>query len=215
MPTHPDDLALVERIVGGDEEAAEAFGRQYQKRFAYLARCAGVPRQDCEDVAQEVWLAAIGQMRRNKFHGESGLGTWLDGIAQHKIADYWRARARANRFAPIASPEQADDAPASEDIVEAAPGNLETGVDYHLVLQVREALERMPPPERALLLLKLLEGYTIEEISRATGLTVNQVGGRLFRAEERFRRLLRGEPAGHRRAASSRRLKKGGLASEQ
>jgi hypothetical protein len=27
MTTHPDDLALVGRIVGGDEEAAEAFGR--------------------------------------------------------------------------------------------------------------------------------------------------------------------------------------------
>ncbi|MGH9848471.1 MAG: RNA polymerase sigma factor [Blastocatellia bacterium] len=62
MTTHPDDLALVERIVGGDEEAAEAFGCQYQKRLAYLARRAGVPRQDCEDVAQEVWLAAVGQI---------------------------------------------------------------------------------------------------------------------------------------------------------
>ncbi len=215
MPTHPDDLALVERIVGGDEEAAEAFGRQYQKRFAYLARRGGVPGQDCEDVAQEVWLAAIGQMRGNKFRGESGLGTWLDGIAQHKIADYWRARARTNRFAPIASPEQADDATASEEMVEAAPHNLETEAEYHLVLQVREALERMPAPERALLLLKLLEGFTIEEISRATGLTVNQVSGRLFRAEERFRRLLRGETISSRRASPSRRLKKGGLASEQ
>jgi RNA polymerase sigma-70 factor (ECF subfamily) len=164
-------------------------------------------------VAQEVYLAAIGQMRRNKFRGESGLGTWLDRIAQRKIADYWRSRARADRSASIASPDQADDAMPSEDMVEAAPHNLESEVG--LVLQVREALERMPPPERALLLLKLLEGFTIEEISRATGLTANQVSGRLFRAEERFRRLLRGEPASGRRAASSRRLKKGGLASEQ
>jgi len=215
MPTHPDDLALVERIVGGDEEAAEAFGQQYQKRFAYLARRAGVPWQDCEDVGQEVWLAAIGQMRREKFRGESGLGTWLDGIAQRKIADYWRSRARAGRFAPIALQDQSDDASASEDILETAPHNLRSEVDYHLVLQVRETLKRMPPPERALLLLKLLEGYTIEEISRATGLTVNQVGGRLFRAEERFRRLLRGETISRRRASPSRRLKKGDQASEQ
>jgi RNA polymerase sigma-70 factor (ECF subfamily) len=214
MTTHPDDLALVERIVGGDEEAAEAFGRQYQKRFAYLARRRGVPQQDCEDVAQEVYLAAIGQMRGDKFRGESGLGTWLDGIAQRKIADYWRSRARDGRFAPIASPNQADDATGSEEMTEAAPHQLKSEVEYHLVLQVREALERMPPPERALLLLKLLEGYTIEEISRATGLTVNQVSGRLFRAEERFRHLLRGETSGRRLAASSRRLKKGGLASE-
>lgn len=164
MTTHPDDLALVERIVG-DEEAAEAFGRQYQKRFAYLAWRAGVPRQDCEGVAQEVYLAAIGQMRRNKFRGESGLGTWLDGIAQRKIADYWRSRTRTNRFASIASPDQADDATASEEMVEAVPHHLGSEVEYHLVLQVREALGRMPPPERALLLLKLLEGYTIEEIS--------------------------------------------------
>jgi len=215
MTTHPDDLTLVERIVGGDEEATEAFGRQYQKRFAYLAWRGGVPRQDCEDVAQEVYLAAIGQMRRNKFRGESGLGTWLDGIAQHKIADYWRARARADRFAPIVTPDRAGDAVASEEMVEAATFNLESEVDYHLVLQVRESLERMPTSERALLLLKLLEGYKIEEISRATGLTVNQVSGRLFRAEERFRRLLRGEIVARPRMASLRQLKKGGQASDQ
>jgi DNA-directed RNA polymerase specialized sigma24 family protein len=68
-------------------------------------------------VAQKVYLAAIGQMRGDKFRGESGLGTWLDGIAQRKIADYWRSRARADRFAPVASPDRDGDPAAS---VEAA-----------------------------------------------------------------------------------------------
>lgn len=215
MVPHSDDLALVERVIGGDDEAVEAFSWRYQGRFANLARRAGVPWQDCEDVAQEIWLAAIGQMRRGKFRGESGLGTWLDGIAQHKIADYWRARGRAKRLAPITAPSQSDDTPSSEEIVEAAAINLESEVDHHLVLQVREILKQMPPPERALLLLKFLEGYTIEEISRATGLTVNQISGRLFRAEERFRRLMRGETGGGKRVSKSRRLKKGDQSSEQ
>ncbi|MGH9836028.1 MAG: hypothetical protein ACRD9Y_23650 [Blastocatellia bacterium] len=62
MTTHPDDLALVERIVGGDEEAAEAFGRQYQKRFAYLAR-----RGACPGRIARMWRRRSGWRRSARF----------------------------------------------------------------------------------------------------------------------------------------------------
>src|SRR5262245_9065966 len=35
-PQHPDDLTLVGRIVGGDEDAAQEFAQTYTKKFEYM-----------------------------------------------------------------------------------------------------------------------------------------------------------------------------------
>ncbi|MDQ3012579.1 MAG: hypothetical protein M3X11_17945, partial [Acidobacteriota bacterium] len=77
---HPEDIALVARIAAGDEAAEDEFARWFSERFEYLAHCSRVPRQDCQDVAQEAMLAALCQMRRGVFRGESQLGHWLARI---------------------------------------------------------------------------------------------------------------------------------------
>jgi len=187
MPSHPEDLALVARVVGADETAADAFAREYLPRFTHLAQRAGVPRQDCEDVAQEVFLAALSQMQRGIFRGDSSLGTWLDRILRGKIADYWRERPKeiVDTDAEAKSPNDGDDRRSPlERFVERV-------VDPTLVLSVREALQAMPVPYRAILLLKCRAGYTLAEIARALHLTIGQVSGRLYTSEEMFRRMLR------------------------
>lgn len=186
MPTHPEDLALALRIVGGDEDAAEEFGRQYVERFAHLARRDGVPPQDCQDVAQEALLTALGQMQRGLFRGESALGTWLEKIISGKIAEYWRKHTRRGLLVTIPEDAQADEAEAFGTVYEAA---LARPAEGQVVVMVRETLRLMPARYRAVLLLKRTEGYTIEELSRAMEMTMGQVARRLYTAEEMFRRI--------------------------
>ncbi|MDQ3012578.1 MAG: sigma-70 family RNA polymerase sigma factor, partial [Acidobacteriota bacterium] len=59
--------------------------------------------------------------------------------------------------------------------------------DYELVACVRETLKTLPAQYRAILLLKRTEGYTLEEISQMLEMTLGQVSGKLYVAEEMFR----------------------------
>lgn len=188
MPTHPEDSALALRIVGGDEDAAEEFGRQYLERFAHLARRVGVPPQDCQDVAQEALLTALSQMQRGLFRGESALGTWLEKIVSGKIVEYWRMQARHGGVVTIPESDEADEVEARRTFYDGALVRLASG---HVVAMVRETLRLMPARYRAVLLLKRTEGYTIEELSRAMEMTMGQVARRLYTAEEMFRRIHR------------------------
>lgn len=195
MPSHPEDLALVARIVGGDETAADEFAREYLPRFTHLARRNGVPGQDCEDVAQEVFLAAFSQMQRGLFRGDSSLGTWLDRILHGKIADYWRGR-----------PKEIADTDAEErstydggDRQGPIGKHLEKAPDQSLVLSVREALHAMPAPYRAILLLNRSAGYTLAEIAHALHLTIGQVSRRLYTSENLFRKVFRSDGSRPRR----------------
>ena len=155
---HPEDIALVARIAAGDEAAEDEFARWFSERFEYLAHCSRVPRQDCQDVAQEALLAALSQMRRGVFRGESQLGHWLARIVRGKAMDYWR-----ERHLPLgASVVTLDEPGEARDSVDALLAPMS---DYELVACVRETLKTLPAQYRAILLLKRTEGYTLEEIS--------------------------------------------------
>lgn len=187
-PVYAEDLALVARIINGDEAAADEFARQYSKRFAYLAQRAGVPRQDCDDVAQEAWLAALSQMQRGLFRGDSRLSTWLARIVYGKAVDYHRSRRGL---------------PAQLDGTEEAPATWPHAPvsDVELTTTVREVLAQLPPQYRIILLLNRTAGFTLAEISRKLELSLGQVSNKLYVAEEMFRCHLRGEqPRSKRRA---------------
>jgi RNA polymerase sigma-70 factor (ECF subfamily) len=184
MPTHPKDIDLVKKIISGDQAAADDFERKYLPRFESIARHAGVPHQDCRDIAQDVFLAGISQMQRGLFRGESSLGTWLARIVYGKIADYWRSQEHRGGISSSSSQDNTGDDIAS---IEKLPSRM---VDYAIVLTVRQALERMPAELRLILLLNRNEGVTIEEIGKALSLTKGQVSNRLYKAEELFCQLI-------------------------
>jgi RNA polymerase sigma-70 factor (ECF subfamily) len=183
QPVHSEDLSLVARIVSGDEIAADEFARHFSERFAYLAHRNGIPVQDCEDVAQEAMLTAMGEMQRGLFRGEGKLGSWLARIFYGTMMDYYRAR----KGAVVVT---LDDDGAVLNAVEAMPAPM---TDYETIAIVHEAVGSLPPQHRAILLYKRTEGYTLKEISQMLEMTIGQVRDKLYAAEEMVRRRLRNE----------------------
>ncbi len=179
---HRDDLEIVALVVGGDEAAADAFARTYSERFKYLARRRGVPPEDCPDVAQEAMLVALDQMRRGLFRGEGQLGAWLARIINGEIANYWR-KWKGVAMVRLDEPEVYI---ALAETLTAPMSN------YELYSIVWEALQAMPAQHCIILLMKRTEDLTLEEISRMLGITIGQAGGRLYAAEEMFRRRFQG-----------------------
>src|ERR1039458_148614 len=83
-----------------EDEYAELF-QKARSRLLVMARIAGIPSQDCEDVVQETLAAAHGEVCRGSGPARSAFGTWLQGIQSHKISDYWRRKKREDyRFLP-------------------------------------------------------------------------------------------------------------------
>lgn len=181
QPVSHEDSALVARIATGDEAAEEEFARKYLERFQYLAQADHVPWQDCPDVAQEALMAALGQMRRGLFRGESQLSHWLARIVHGKAMDYWRQR-KGGLLVALDEPGEL------QDFVEGLPAPM---TDYELAARVRETLKTLPAQHHVILLLKRTYGYKIEEIGQMLELTAGQVSWRLYAAEEMFRQGLR------------------------
>ena len=107
-----EDLALTQRIVGGEHAAFELVMRRYNRRLFRLARATLRDDAEAEDALQEAYIAAYRNL--GQFRGEAALATWLSRLVLNECLARLRRTARRNVIAPIFSP-------ASEERLEGFP----------------------------------------------------------------------------------------------
>jgi len=181
-----DDRDLVERARRGDREAFGALVRRYQDRAFNLAYQMVRNREEALDVAQEAFARAYASLPT--FKGDATFITWLHRIVVNLAIDSLRRMQRGGTATyddTRAMPEEGgDDLPAADDPAAALE-----------MRQVRELLARgiakLPPAQRAVLLLREVEGLSYEEISRDVGCNLGTVMSRLFYARRRLRQVLK------------------------
>jgi RNA polymerase sigma-70 factor (ECF subfamily) len=192
-----EDRELVRLSQGGAEAAFEELVRRHQQRVCALVN--GILRRpdDVEDVAQQVFLKAY--LGIKKFDQRAAFSTWLYKIAVNECWDYLRKKkVRPLVYEADLSEEQVSrlDGIVSADRPPEGPNDR---------AEARELLERMldtlPDQDRQLLLLKEVEGFSVQELAEILKLNVNTVKVRLFRARGRImdvyrRRLSQGKKTG-------------------
>ena len=186
-PREPeDDRNLVDRAKHGDREAFATLVRRHQARAFNVAYQMVRNREDALDISQEAFARAYTSLPT--FKGEASFATWLHRIVINLAIDSLRRR----RVTGTAS---YDDTRA---VSEAHEAELSTPDDPATALeskQVRALLARgiaeLPPAQRAVLVLREVEGMTYEEISRAIGCSLGTVMSRLFYARRRLQQVLK------------------------
>lgn len=197
--TPEEEKQLVRRAQGGDVAAYEELLRTHQQRVFAVAGGILRRREDIEDVAQQVFIKAYFSLRR--FDLRSAFGTWLYKITVNECWDYLRKkRVRRLVYEADLSEEQIQQLDAITD----RPGGSERPVeDAARRAENRDLLERLlgelDEQDRLMLLMKEVEGFSVEEIGAVLNLNVNTVKVRLFRARgklvETYRKRLRTRPA--------------------
>jgi RNA polymerase sigma-70 factor (ECF subfamily) len=185
----PVDL-LVEAFRKGKPGAFEAIVQAHQDRiYSFCARMLS-DREDALDAAQEVFLSAWRNLKG--FRGEAALSTWLLRIAANRCLNRIRRRkSLSEREAPWPeSPGEEGEGiifQPSGDETERPDRLAETGEMREILT---EALSRLDPGSRWMVLLSDVEGFSYEEIATLAEVPVGTVKSRLHRARMAMRRLL-------------------------
>ena len=188
MADHGEHGELLAAIVRRDNAAFERLVSVYQHRlFNFALRYAG-SREDAEEAVQDTFVKAYRALYW-RLPPERVLGLaltpWLYRIALNTL----RNRARSRQEPPLPLPAEEGDELA---LPLAAAGGLEAGAelaDLRSAL-VRELL-RLPPPYRAALVLRFVEGLSYPEIAQATGRPLGTVKSDVHRAALAMRPRLR------------------------
>src|SRR5215472_4704937 len=176
-----DDRELVRRAQREDKEAFEELVRRHQHRVFAVAGGIVRRREDVEDVAQQVFVKAYFSLKR--FDQRAAFSTWVYKITVNECWDMLRKRkVRPLVYEADLSEEQA------RQVISSAENDKDTP-DISERLEARQRVERLldglDERDRLMLILKEVEGFSIEEIAEVLDLNANTVKVRLFRARRR------------------------------
>ncbi len=195
--TAEEEKQLVRRAQGGDKAAYEELLRTHQQRVFAVVGGILRRREDVEDVAQQVFIKAYFSLRQ--FDLRSAFGTWLYKITVNECWDYLRKkRVRRLVYEADLSEEQIRQL---ENVPDQASGAPRSHQDAGRRTEQRDLLERLlgelDEKDRLMLVMKEVEGFSVEEIGKVLDLNVNTVKVRLFRARGRLVEIYRKRLRGH------------------
>ena len=168
------DNDLMAALARGDDDALVALIRRYERPLTcWLARLVN-DADRARDLAQETFIRVYRHARA--YRTSARFATWLFHIARNVARDELRTRRRRVNVS-------GDD--------EAAEVRGATESRLHARLEMREtilrALADLSPRDRALVLLRDLDGLSYDEVAERVGLPIGTVKSGLSRARRRFR----------------------------
>jgi RNA polymerase sigma-70 factor (ECF subfamily) len=193
MPTDTraaEDVLFIQRLKVGDEAALEELIAQYQAKVFGLALRVTGNRQDAEEVLQDVFWRIIQNI--GSFRGESKLSSWIYRIAMNSALMKLRERPTSQHI-PLEEnlgPAMTEDGMIAEPVVDWTRLPIDDLERKELARRLEEAIDRLPPDYRTVLVLRDIEGLSNEETSEVLNLSVAALKSRLHRARLFLRKQL-------------------------
>jgi RNA polymerase sigma-70 factor (ECF subfamily) len=179
--TTPEAL-LVRRAQAGDETAFREIVERYQSKVFSIVHGIVRQRNDVEDIAQQVFAKVYFSLRNFDFR--SSLITWIYKITVNECFDYLRKKkVRKLVYESDMSEDESRRVENSAPAIDRAPA-ADTDLarrDYLVKL-----LDRVSVEEKQLLMLKEVEGHSVEELAGILGMNENTIKVKLFRARQKL-----------------------------
>jgi RNA polymerase sigma-70 factor, ECF subfamily len=198
----PEDLALVERLRAGDEEAFMTLVEQHQAMMLRIARMYVSSQAVAEDVVADAWVGILKGL--DTFEGRSSLRTWMYRILANIAKTRGVREGRSQPFSSLVDQDASPTVPDSwfRDAGDAGAGGWSTfpsdwrGLPEDRLLAdetlrvVREAIDGLPPVQAEVIRLRDVLGWTSEEVRNALDLSETNQRVLLHRARARVRRAV-------------------------
>ncbi len=197
--SHPDFDHLLWRARAGDAAAEGQLLEGYRSYLSLLARLQISRRLqgkvDAADLVQETFLEAHRHLARFRGSTEAELVSWLRQILATQVAHLVRRYCGSQRRNVLLERELALELEKSSQVLDhgllakdSSPSQQAQRREQAVLLA--EALERLPPDYREVIILRHLEGLTFPQVAQRLGRTVDSVDKLWIRALDRLRRTL-------------------------
>lgn len=174
-PTSPD-LMLARRAAAGQPEAWDELIELYGRRIYNVAYQFSASREEAEDLTQEIFLKLYQSLSR--YRGDVPLVAWALRLSRNLCIDLYRKTRREKKSTFV-----------SETILDRQPSADDPQVDVQRRQQleaVYTGLERMPRELAEVIMLRDLQGWTLEETASYLEIPLGTIKSRLHRARARL-----------------------------
>ncbi len=168
-----DENKIIERVKRGDKKAFEPIVKFYMKRAYNIALGFVHNEQDALDISQEAFIKAFRGLK--KFDTKKDFFPYFYQIIKRLCFDYTKKRKREgfktnNFFNVVYNPN----------------GN------NRFKEALSEAINNLEPEQKELIILRYIEGFSYEELSRLLGKPIGTIMSSLFYIKKKLKEELEG-----------------------
>ena len=184
------DADLVRAVQAGSREAFDQLVLRHQNRVFNLCYRFLGDYQDAKDSAQEAFIKAYRSLKNFRF--QSKFSTWMYRIAVNTCKNRVKSAAyrHGKRQIPLGNPGGSASGRAAAEMDDPAGSPAEAVLRKERWALIQLAITELPHKQRAVLLLRDVEGFSYHEISTITGIGLGTVKSTLSRARTRLRQTL-------------------------
>lgn len=171
-PVSSPDLLLARRAAAGQAEAWDEILERYSKKLYNLAYQFAGSAEEAEDLTQEIFLRLYQNLRQ--YRGDVPLAGWALRLSRNLCIDHYRHFRRERRSTAV-----------SDEVLQhmAASDDPQAEAETREQLQaVYGALEELSEDLAEVVMLRDLQGWTLEETAAYLDVPVGTVKSRLHRA---------------------------------
>lgn len=182
------ELRLIERARGGERTAFDLLVDMHKGRAFALAFHFTGNAEDAKDLLQEAFIRAYVNIKN--FRGGSNFYTWLYRILVNLCRDFWRKkRTRVKVLGDVPEPLSEEDEMPLEP-VDNVPGPGKILLNKEIREMVDEAVNMLPERQKAVFILRHVQGMKLEEIAGVINCSESTVKVHLFRATKSLQKVL-------------------------
>lgn len=203
-----EEKSLIQQAAAGDSAAFEQLVLRYQTQVYNLALRMVNNDADAQDLAQEAFVRAWRAL--DSFQFSSQFSTWLYRLTSNICIDFLRAQ---KKHRSVSLTVLQDDESQQWDMPDSGPLPEERMIDLEEQEALANAIAALEPEYRQVLILRIVNDCSYQQISQILGLREGTVKSRLSRAREQLRKKL--SQSGNFSAASASNSQKGGRSDVQ
>lgn len=170
-----DEIEIIQKIRAGDTEAFRFLVERYQKPVISMIRSLLNDPHRCEDIAQDVFLAAYRKLRSFD-PARSRFSTWLFTITRNKTLNLIRKKK------PVLTDSFPQSAHSSD------PSDPLTQKEFFKKLD--SALQQLPPKQKRAFVLAEFQKLPYEDIAQIECTSLGTIKSRIHRAKKKLRSIL-------------------------
>lgn len=188
------DIELVNQVLEGNEPAFVELIKRYQKRVISTIKSiiGDVSQQDLEDITQDIFILIFKALKG--FRAESLFSTYITTIAMRHC--YKVSKNRRRKKFLFFSYDSIDQETDKNSIKESFAGDSLT--DKSLILEentntVINALQKLPEEFRTVMVFRIVEEMSVEEVAKLLNISEGTVKSRLSRAKDKMKEILKND----------------------
>jgi RNA polymerase sigma-70 factor (ECF subfamily) len=179
-----DEGSIIERCKRGDREAFASIVHHYMKPAYYVALGYVGRPDDALDLSQDAFVNAFRHIRR--FDSSKSFFPWFYSILKNLCMNHLN---RLRRHKEESIDEMAEEEGQIRIPIETVNPE-ESAVQKDLEVRIGQALLRLRPREREIIILQHFQDYSYQEIADLLGIPIGTVMSRLYSARRSLRREL-------------------------